>query len=120
MNLNLGLADMRRFRNARRKETSKPLKDHELANGPSKLCSALDITKDKLNNTNMAVSDLFWLEDINLKASKEFSVVQTTRIGIDSYGEEAARKLFRYYILGNKHVSIKDKHAEKKLAGTCD
>ena len=109
---------MRRYRDARRKETSKPLKDHELANGPSKLCTALDITKEKLNNTNMAVSDLFWVEDVSLKASTEFSVVHTTRIGIHSYGQEAAQKLFRYYILGNKNVSIKDRNAEKKFAQT--
>ena len=109
---------MRQLRDAKRKETSKPLKDHYLTNGPSKLCTALDITKDKLNSTDMAVSKKFWIEDNSLTESKEFSVVHTTRIGIDSYGEEAAQKLYRYYILGNKHVSIRDKNAEKDVAST--
>ena len=109
---------MRLLRDARRKETSKPLKDHDLTNGPSKLCTALDITKNKLNNTDMAISKQFWIEDNSLNESKEFSVVHTTRIGINSYGEEAAQKLYRYYILGNKHVSIRNKDAEKDAALT--
>ena len=109
---------MGQFRDAKRKKTSKPLKDHELTNGPSKLCTALDITKDKLTNTDMVLSNLFWIEDTSLTGSEKFSVVHTTRIGIDSYGQEAAQKLYRYYILGNKHVSVRNKDAEKELALT--
>jgi DNA-3-methyladenine glycosylase len=118
MHLTLGLNEMRQLRSAKRKETSKPLKDHELSNGPSKLCTALDITKEKLNNTNMVLSNLFWIENTSLKGSEEFSVVHTTRIGINSYGQEAAQKMYRYYILGNKHVSVRDKDVEKKMALT--
>jgi DNA-3-methyladenine glycosylase len=109
---------MRQFRIAKRKAASKPVKDHELANGPSKLCTALNITKHKLNNVDMVISNQFWIEDTTLTESKDFSVVQTTRIGIDSYGEEAAQKLYRYYILGNNHVSIRNKDAEKDVVLT--
>ena len=115
MHSNLGHTEMRQFRDAKRKETAKQLKDHELANGPSKLCTALDITKDKLNNTDMTLSDQFWIEDSNLSKIEDFSVVHTTRIGIDSYGKDAAQMPYRYYILDNKHVSIRNKNAESKM-----
>lgn len=112
----LGLAHMKELRAAKRKESAKPLKEHELANGPSKLCTALDINRHELNNIDMAQSKQFWvLEDTSLTGSEVFTVVHTTRIGIESYGQEAAQKLYRYYILGNKHISVKNKEAESKM-----
>ncbi|XP_028413179.1 uncharacterized protein LOC114536027 [Dendronephthya gigantea] len=111
-----GLTQMKELRAAKRKETAKPLKEHELANGPSKLCTALDINKQELNNIDMVQSKQFWVvEDASLTGSEVFTVIHTTRIGIDSYGKEAAQKLYRYYIFGNKHVSMKNKEAESRI-----
>lgn len=47
----------------------------------------------------------------------EDRVVVSTRIGIDSYGPEWAKKPLRFYILGNKCVSVRDKQAEKDMLG---
>ena len=41
---------MKSFRGVRRRDAGSKLKDHELCNGPSKLCQALDI--EKANNYN--------------------------------------------------------------------
>ena len=109
-----GLDSMRKFRSENRKQTSKILKDHELSNGPSKLCTAMDINKDNCNNIDLVTSVEFWVEDT--LALETFTVVHTTRIGIQSYGEESALKPYRYYVLGNKNVSIRDRSAENKLS----
>lgn len=109
-----GLDSMRKFRSEKRKQTSKILKDHELSNGPSKLCTAMDINKDNCNNIDLVTSVEFWVEDT--LALETFTVVHTTRIGIQSYGEESALKPYRYYVLGNKNVSIRDRSAENKLS----
>ncbi|XP_046856270.1 probable DNA-3-methyladenine glycosylase [Xenia sp. Carnegie-2017] len=107
-----GMEQMKNFRNANRKGKAKVFKDYELANGPSKLCSAFDITKNELNNIDMTTSENFWIA--NMKTN-QLSVVKTTRIGIESYGKDAAEKKYRFYIYGNKNVSVRDKEIEANL-----
>ncbi|CAG2122732.1 unnamed protein product, partial [Medioppia subpectinata] len=53
----------------RRRQTSsddnrveKPYKPKMLANGPSKLCIAFDITKDNMNKVDITNSSLIWIE----------------------------------------------------------
>eukprot|EP00795_Rhopilema_esculentum_P009329 gene9329-17030_t len=107
-----GQKTMRKFRLEKRKSNNTTIKDPALCNGPSKLCTALKITKDGLNKENLASSSKLWIEAEEKECG--FETVVSKRIGIDSYGSECSSKLYRFYILGNKCVSIKDKEAEKQ------
>lgn len=89
----------------------KVLKEKELCNGPSKLCMSLNITKEGCNKIDMTNSEVMWIESDENVANIEF--VTTSRIGIESAGEEWANKPLRFYILGNEFVSKRDKVAEK-------
>lgn len=110
-----GLDAMRLSRGKRRADGGKKLKDFELCNGPSKLCQAFCIEKANLNKEDMATSNTFWLEDDKDYLKGDITIVTSTRIGIDSYGPEWALKPLRFYILGNKSVSVKDKKVEAQL-----
>ncbi|XP_063847353.1 DNA-3-methyladenine glycosylase-like [Scylla paramamosain] len=121
-----GLEMMVQGRGARRGATAPPLKPHQLCNGPSKLCQALALTKESANKLDLAESDVFWMEEEEEKEQEdgirgagvgEGQVVVSARIGIDSYGAEWAKKPLRFYILGNKCVSVRDKQAEKDMIG---
>lgn len=76
-----------------------------LTSGPSKLCIALKLDKS-LNKHSLLSDELFIGEREN--ELYDFDIVECKRIGID-YAEEAKDFLWRYYIKGNKFVSIKDK-----------
>uniref|UniRef100_A0A8D0HJU5 DNA-3-methyladenine glycosylase II n=1 Tax=Sphenodon punctatus TaxID=8508 RepID=A0A8D0HJU5_SPHPU len=100
-----GLDTMRQLRSTQRKGTAKPLKDWELCNGPSKLCHALDINKT--------------FDQRDLVCDPKV-LVCTARIGIRG---EWAHKPLRFYIRGNKCVSVVDKKMEREtdslLAKSC-
>lgn len=104
-----GQDKMRELRDLRRKETGKALKEHELCNGPSKLCQALDIDKS-FDKRDLASDPEAWMEH-GPEAGSETAVVSSARIGVN-YGEEWAKKPLRFYIQGNKCVSVVDKVAE--------
>ena len=72
-----------------------------LTNGPGKLCMAMGITK-KQNKLDVTYPPLY-IKDEPVICSKE--VVDTTRIGID-YAEKWKDKLWRFYIKGNKFISV--------------
>lgn len=117
-----GLEVMVQGRGTRRGANAPPLKPHQLCNGPSKLCQALALTKESANKLDLAESDVFWMEEdeedgIREAGVGESQVVVSTRIGIDSYGAEWAKKPLRFYVLGNKCVSVRDKQAEKDMVG---
>ena len=57
-----GFEQMRELRSVRRKDGGVKLKDKDLCNGPSKLCDALSITKEEINQLNLSSSELIWLE----------------------------------------------------------
>ena len=84
----------------------------DLCNGPSKLCRALAITKETTDQVDMCTSDKIWLE--KGETVKEKDIVKSKRINI-SYGEEWVDKLLRFYLYGNKFISVKDKEAEKLM-----
>ncbi|KAG7170074.1 3-methyladenine DNA glycosylase-like [Homarus americanus] len=65
---------------------------------------------DSSNKVDLAESKFFWLEQG--KSIPENQVIVTKRIGIDSCGEEWANKPLRFYVNGNKCVSVRDKKAE--------
>ncbi|XP_023028411.2 uncharacterized protein [Leptinotarsa decemlineata] len=92
----------------------------KLCDGPSKLCIAMNITKENCNKidlTDLKNEDI-WLEE-HPEIVEDFTVVHTSRIGINNAGEWTTRPL-RFYILGNKCVSKRDKLAEKELLANCD
>lgn len=71
-----------------------------LTNGPSKLCSAMDIAREQ--NSMDLLGDELYIEDGD---SEAFEIVEAKRVGID-YAEEAKDYLWRFYIKGNKYVSV--------------
>ncbi|XP_022799137.1 probable DNA-3-methyladenine glycosylase [Stylophora pistillata] len=110
-----GLSYMKSFRGVRRKDGGNKLKDFQLGNGPSKLCQAFCIEKANLNKEDMATSERFWLEDDRNFHGSQLTIVTSTRIGLNSCGPEWALKPLRFYILGNKCVSVRDKKAESEV-----
>jgi len=65
-----------------------------LVDGPSKLCMALDITKEKYNGEDSCAesSNLYFTQGLNIKDKK---ITLGKRIGIN-YGEEDKEKLLRF------------------------
>ncbi|XP_071965291.1 putative 3-methyladenine DNA glycosylase [Antedon mediterranea] len=131
-----GLSEMHTHRQRRRKETSKPLKPHQLCNGPGKLADALCITKT-LDQVDLVISTSMWIErdQVNedtegdvmredtdaavqnmeeggLADIKKVKIISCPRIGIDSTEETWRLKPLRFYLCGNKCVSVKNKEAE--------
>jgi DNA-3-methyladenine glycosylase len=92
-----GLDLMRTFRRA--KDDSRK-SDLGLANGPGRLCEALNIDK-KLNMLELTGSELF-IEDAEKISTK--LILATPRIGVDYAGESAAWPL-RFLIRDNLFVS---------------
>lgn len=71
-----------------------------LTNGPGKLCQALGLTR-KDSDINLFNSFFHIAEE---KPAPDFQMVETTRIGVESAGEDALLP-YRYYIAGNPFVS---------------
>ena len=74
--------------------------DHNLTNGPGKLCIALGIDR-KLDAADL-LSERVWLEDADLSPRSRIS--SGPRIGID-YAEEWIDKPWRFWIRENPFVS---------------
>jgi DNA-3-methyladenine glycosylase len=77
----------------------------KLANGPSKLCMAMAITK-KQNGADLYVPP-FYIKDAGVAVADE-NIVHDTRIGVD-YADEWKKMPWRFYIKDNPFVSIKAK-----------
>jgi DNA-3-methyladenine glycosylase len=73
-----------------------------LANGPSRLCIAMGITKAQ-NMADMTASPLYILDAPKVP---EEEIVSTKRVGVD-YGKEYKDMPWRFYLRGNKFVSVK-------------
>ena len=91
-----------------RKNNFKPF---ELCNGPSKLCISYEIDVDNCNKKNLIDFPSMWIEERIDKVTED-DIVSSKRIGIDSAGVEWASKLLRFYLLGNKNVSVRNKKQE--------
>lgn len=104
-----GIEHMTDRRSSNSKKSSKTLKQHELCNGPSKLCMAYELNKSHSKYSMCSWKGL-WLE--NSFVEEEHQIIRSKRIGIDSCGAEWANKPLRYYIYGSKSVSKRDKQAE--------
>ena len=83
-----------------------------LTSGPSKLCLAMDITKDLTNSSFIDGELLICKKDNELKSLFEIKenkcgkIIRAKRIGID-YAEEARDYLYRFYYEDNPFVSKK-------------
>ncbi|EFA00785.1 uncharacterized protein LOC656335 [Tribolium castaneum] len=111
-----GQEQMGKLRAAKQKSPLKsPLKEKDLCNGPSKLCMSFNITKNNCNKIDLTESEVLWLEDDGFEVEKK-DIVTCKRVGIGSAGEEWVGKPLRFYVLGNPHVSKRDKKTEKKMS----
>ena len=70
--------------------------------GPGLLCKAMNIDRS-LNEHDLLGDDLFITSDPPVE--KRFRIVKRPRIGVDYAGRWWARRLLRFYIAGNEHVS---------------
>ncbi|XP_061214210.1 DNA-3-methyladenine glycosylase [Neopsephotus bourkii] len=108
-----GLDAMREMRSASRKGPTKLLKDWQLCNGPSKLCQAFGIDKT-FDQRDLAQDAAIWMIP-GPDLPGEQDVVATTRIGIGNRGEWTQKPL-RFYLQGNRFVSVVDKKTEREMA----
>jgi len=73
-----------------------------LANGPGRLCMAMDISKVQ-NKTDLTAPPLYIK---NAQPTNQECIVETTRIGVD-YAGEWKNKPWRFYLKGNTFISAK-------------
>ncbi len=74
--------------------------DHNLTNGPGKLCIAMGIDR-QLDMADL-LGDRVWLEEFQKVSPSQ--IAKGPRIGID-YAEEWIEKPWRFWIRGNNYVS---------------
>jgi DNA-3-methyladenine glycosylase len=86
---------------AMRERRPKARKDHELMNGPGKICMALEIDR-KLDGESLR-GDTLWLAPRDIELGED-DIAVSPRIGIDNSGDAAAWPL-RFFIRGNRNVS---------------
>ncbi|XP_053203364.1 uncharacterized protein LOC128388043 isoform X1 [Panonychus citri] len=84
------------------------LRDTQIANGPGKLCIALDIDKETINKENLILSNIIWL--VGYKDYPDEEITFSKRIGINT-DAESRNQLWRFYIRDSHYVSVRD---EKK------
>ncbi|XP_041363322.1 uncharacterized protein LOC121378974 [Gigantopelta aegis] len=106
-----GINDMSVFRWANPKPCFKVV---DLCNGPSKLCQSLSLSKANFDQHDLVNDESLWLEKGGVVPDS--MVVQTKRVNIDT-AEEWSSKPLRFYLLGSEFVSVKDRQAERQMAG---
>ncbi|HEX2122922.1 MAG TPA: DNA-3-methyladenine glycosylase [Thermoanaerobaculia bacterium] len=79
----------------------KAKRDHELMNGPGKICMAMDIDR-RLDGVSLAGEELFLTgRDVEISGD---DIAVSPRIGVDNSGDAAAWPL-RFFLRGNRNVS---------------
>lgn len=78
--------------------------DRALA-GPGKACAALGITRAQ-NGWDLCEAPLFLAEDRAPDRPRQVRIKRSARIGVDYAGAWASR-LLRFYVAGNRHVSVR-------------
>jgi DNA-3-methyladenine glycosylase len=81
--------------------------DHNLTNGPGKLCIALGIDRE-LDRADL-LGDRVWIEEGESRISPS-AIASGPRIGVD-YAEEWAEKPWRFWIRNNPFISRRDNSA---------
>jgi len=84
-----------------RERRPKAKKDHDLMNGPGKICMALDIDR-RLDGESLR-GDALWLSARDVEVAED-DIAVSPRIGIDNSGDAAAWPL-RFFLRGNRNVS---------------
>lgn len=97
-----GMDVMRQHRSAARRKGRTALADRDLCSGPGKLCQALCIDR-ALNGVDLLGSASLALE--NSPAIFPRRIVRASRVGVESAGEWAERRL-RWFFDGCEHVSV--------------
>lgn len=72
-----------------------------LTNGPGKLTRAMGISRDE-NGKDLLEEEIYIIDD----NFRNFEIAKRPRIGVD-YAEEHAELPYRFYIKGNRWVSVK-------------
>jgi DNA-3-methyladenine glycosylase len=90
-----GVDQMRMHRGWRRKV-------RDIANGPSKLCIAMGITRQEIDREDIMASSRIWLEDGRMVEDVE--IASGRRIGLGNVGSWGEAQL-RFYIRGCEFVS---------------
>jgi DNA-3-methyladenine glycosylase len=86
---------------AMRVRRPKARKDHDLMNGPGKICMAMEIDR-RLDGESLR-GETLWIAPRDLVVS-DGDIAVTPRIGIDNSGDAASWPL-RFFLRGNRHVS---------------
>lgn len=86
----------------KRRHSTKKEKRGNLANGPSRLCLAMNITRAQ-NKKDLTAPPLYIKDDLDIP---EEQIAEAIRIGVD-YAGEWKNKPWRFYIKHNSHVSAK-------------
>ena len=84
-----------------RERRPKAKKDHELMNGPGKICMAMDIDR-RLDGESLRGGTL-WMAPRDIDVADD-DIAVSPRIGIDNSGDAAAWPL-RFFLRGNRNVS---------------
>ncbi|KAL1227519.1 DNA-3-methyladenine glycosylase [Trichinella spiralis] len=101
--LNVEAIQKLRLNSSRKRSSNASIKMVDLCNGPSKLCQAFGITKQKFNKVNLCKSnELYFAESIT--PDESFEILSSPRIGID-YAEEWSQKPLRFYVKESPFVS---------------
>lgn len=75
--------------------------DHQLMNGPGKICMAMDIDR-RLDGVSLR-GDALWLAPRDVEIDDD-AIAVSPRVGVENSGDAAAWPL-RFYIRGNRNVS---------------
>ena len=86
---------------AMRARRPKAKRDHDLMNGPGKICAAMEIDR-RLDGESLS-GDRLWLSPRDIKVS-DADIAVSPRIGIENSGEAAPWPL-RFFLRGNRYVS---------------
>jgi len=105
-----GLDRMKENRSIKRKDGGASLKEKELCNGPSKLCQALHINKELMDQKDLTSFDRMWIEKGEDVPADQ--IVATSRIGIGPSAGDWQKKPLRFYVRDCIHISVRDKKAE--------
>lgn len=75
--------------------------DHQLMNGPGKICQAMDIDR-RLDGESLR-GDALWLMSRDIEIGDD-AIAVSPRVGVENSGDAAAWPL-RFYLRGNRNVS---------------